>query len=158
MRQIRFWSYAKFYFYHHVLGSDRTHFQLIQILAILSYHSMAGANLNKSENLVTNTTAASKYIRIWMNLNHPFQTKIYVVKYLWALWRKIYYIKNSFWKFYEVRSKFWLVFYGHTAVITWTSTCWRLKTMTYVTCNSLVTFSVAPFINASVICYKLVYF
>ena len=61
---------------------------MIQILAILSYHSMAGANLNKSENLVTNTTAASKYIRIWMNLNHPFQTKIYVVKVLVSVVKK----------------------------------------------------------------------
>jgi hypothetical protein len=54
--------------------------------AILSYHSMASANLNKTENLVTNTTTASKYIperpRIWINLNPPFQTKIYVIKVL----------------------------------------------------------------------------
>ena len=38
------------------------------------YHSMARANLNKSEELVTNTTAASKYIpkrhSIYINLLH----------------------------------------------------------------------------------------
>ena len=41
-------------------------------------HSMARVNLNKSEELVTNTTAASKYIpkrsRICINRNSPFQT------------------------------------------------------------------------------------
>ena len=47
-------------------------------------HSMATANLNKSEEFVTNTTAASKYIprtpRISINWNPPFQAKIYLVK------------------------------------------------------------------------------
>jgi hypothetical protein len=47
-------------------------------------HSMARANLNKGEELVTNTTAASKYIpkrpRICINLNPLFQTQIYLVK------------------------------------------------------------------------------
>ena len=45
---------------------------------------MARANLNKSEELVTNTIAASKYIpkrpRICINLNPPFQTQIYLAK------------------------------------------------------------------------------
>merc|ERR1712051_19848 len=49
-----------------------------------SLHSMARANLNKSVWLVTNTTAASKYIprrtRISINLNPSFQTQIYLVK------------------------------------------------------------------------------
>ena len=44
-------------------------------------HSMATANLNKSEEFVTNTTAASKYIprrpRISINLNPPFQTSLH---------------------------------------------------------------------------------
>ena len=43
-----------------------------------SYHSMATVNLNKSEEFVTNNTAASKYIprrpRISINWNPPFQT------------------------------------------------------------------------------------
>ena len=47
-------------------------------------HSMARANLNKSEEVLTNTTAASKYMprrpRIWINWNPPFQTQIYLVK------------------------------------------------------------------------------
>ena len=47
-------------------------------------HSMAIANLNKSEELVTNTTTASKYIpkrpRICINLKPSFQTQIYLVK------------------------------------------------------------------------------
>ena len=47
-------------------------------------HSMAIANLNKSEELMTNTTAASKYIpkrpRICINWNPPFRTKIYLIK------------------------------------------------------------------------------
>ena len=41
-------------------------------------------NLNKSEKLVTNTTAASKYIpkrpRICIIGNPPFQTQIYLLK------------------------------------------------------------------------------
>ena len=44
-------------------------------------HSMATANLNKSEKFVTNTTAASKYIprrpRISINWNPPFQTSVH---------------------------------------------------------------------------------
>ena len=47
------------------------------------YHSMATANMNKSEELVTNTTAASKYIpkrpRICIIGNPPFQTQIYLL-------------------------------------------------------------------------------
>ena len=45
---------------------------------------MARVNLNKSEEVLTNTTAASKYIprrpRICINWNPPFQTQIYLVK------------------------------------------------------------------------------
>ena len=53
-------------------------------------HSMATANLNKNEDLVTNTTAASKYIprrpRISINLNPPFQTSLHFFKncFLWS--------------------------------------------------------------------------
>ena len=47
------------------------------------WHSMARANLNKSEWLVTNTTAASKYIpkrpRICINWNSPFQTSLHKI-------------------------------------------------------------------------------
>ena len=46
-------------------------------------HSMATANLKKSEDFVTNITAATKYIprrpRISINWNPPFQTQIYLV-------------------------------------------------------------------------------
>ena len=46
-------------------------------------HSMAIANLNKSEDFVTNTTAASKYIhrrpRISMNWNPTFQTSLHKI-------------------------------------------------------------------------------
>ena len=49
----------------------------IDIMIIPRSHSMARANLNKSEWLVTNTTAASKYIpkrpRICINWNPPFR-------------------------------------------------------------------------------------
>ena len=45
---------------------------------------MARANVNKNEEVLTNTTAASKYIprrpRIYINKNPPFQTQIYLVK------------------------------------------------------------------------------
>ena len=45
---------------------------------------MATANLNKSEEFLTNTTAVSKYIprrlRISKKLNLPFQAKIYLWK------------------------------------------------------------------------------
>ena len=47
------------------------------------HHSMATANIKKSLELVTNTTAASKYIprrpRISINWNPPFQTQIYLL-------------------------------------------------------------------------------
>ena len=47
------------------------------------FHSMAGANLKKSEELVTNTTTPLKYTpkrtRICINLNPYFQTKIYLI-------------------------------------------------------------------------------
>ena len=47
-------------------------------------HSMTTANLNKSEDLVINTTTASKYIprrlRICINWNFLFKTQIYLVK------------------------------------------------------------------------------
>ena len=53
---------------------------------MISIYSMANANLNNSEWLVTNTTAASKYIpkrpRVYIFWNSPFQTKIYLVKVL----------------------------------------------------------------------------
>ena len=48
-----------------------------------SLHSIAIANLNKSEDFVTNTTAASKYIprrpRISINWNPPFQTSLHKI-------------------------------------------------------------------------------
>ncbi len=47
------------------------------------YHSMAIVNLNKSEELVTNTTTASKYMpkrpRICINGNPPFQTSLHKI-------------------------------------------------------------------------------
>ena len=49
------------------------------------YHSMARVNLDKSEELVTNTTAASKYMlipkrsRICINQNPPFQTSLHKI-------------------------------------------------------------------------------
>ena len=50
----------------------------------LLLHIVAGANLNKSEKVLTSTTTASKYIpkrpRICINWNPPFQTQIYLVK------------------------------------------------------------------------------
>ena len=53
-------------------------------------HSMATANLNKSEEFVTNTTAASNYIprrpRISINCNPPFQTLLHKIskEVLWC--------------------------------------------------------------------------
>ena len=48
-------------------------------------HSMATANLNKREELVTNTTTVSKYIhkkpRICININLPFRTVFYEVNF-----------------------------------------------------------------------------
>ena len=56
----------------------------MQLLITTAHHSMATANLKKSEDLMTNTTAASKYIprrsKICVNWNPLFQTKIYLVK------------------------------------------------------------------------------
>ena len=48
-----------------------------------NYHSMARANLNKSKKVLTNTTAASKYIprrpRISINWNPPFQNSLHKI-------------------------------------------------------------------------------
>ena len=74
-------------------------------------HIMARANLNKSVWRVTNTTTVSKYIprrtRISINLNPPFQTQIYLVKVSLNvnIVKQDILQKNSFWKFYEVRSE-----------------------------------------------------
>ena len=71
-------------------------------------HSMASANLNKSEELVTNTTAASKNThrrpRICINWN-PLSGQNLLSKSTSKCEGKIYLIQNSFWKTYEVRSK-----------------------------------------------------
>ena len=72
-------------------------------------HSMARANQNKSENLMTNTTAASKYKsrrpRIYINWNSPFQTNMYIVKVPVdvKIVKKDLLHENSFWYIYEVR-------------------------------------------------------
>ena len=71
---------------------------------------MAIANLNKSEELVTNTTAASTYIpktpRICIIWNPPFQTQIYLVKVPLNvnIVKQDSLHKKDFWKFYEVKS------------------------------------------------------
>ena len=87
-------------------------------------HSMDRVNLNKSKKVLTK---ASKYIpkrsRICINWNPPFQIQIYSVK----LPQNVNIVKqdlhnhnkNSFWKFYEMRSergdfnwyKFWAFCY-----------------------------------------------
>ena len=47
-------------------------------------HSMALTNLNKNEELVTNTTSASKYMpRICINGNPPFQTSLHKIFKNW---------------------------------------------------------------------------
>ena len=59
---------------------SRTRYIYLNEMSIQN-HSMAGANLNKIVWLVTNTTAASKYIprrtRISINWNPPFQTSFH---------------------------------------------------------------------------------
>ena len=70
-------------YFVHFLDDQRS--ILLWDLSIFSIkgHSIATANLNKSEDFVTNNTAASKYIprrpRISINWNPPFQTQIYLV-------------------------------------------------------------------------------
>ena len=72
---------------------------------------MARANLNKSFWLVTNTTTASKYIpkrtRICINWYPTFQTQNYLAKVHLNvnIVKQDLLHKNSFWKFYEVRSE-----------------------------------------------------
>ena len=62
-----------------------TNFRSIQKIYLLvnSLHSMARANMNKSEKLVTNTTTASKYTPkrpgICINWNPPFQTSLHKI-------------------------------------------------------------------------------
>ena len=81
---------------------------------MMQMHSMARANLNKSKYFLTSTTTASNYIPkslgICINWNPPergFQTQIYLVKVPLNvnIVEKIYFIRNSFWKFYKVRSE-----------------------------------------------------
>ena len=58
-------------------------------------HSMARANLNKSEWLLTNTTTASKYIhkrpKICINWNPPFQISLHNIFENFFLWSKSYF-------------------------------------------------------------------
>ena len=67
-------------------------------IAFKSDHSMAKASLNKVENVMTNTTAASKYIpkrqRIGINCNPLFQTPLYKLFKIWfSLVKLLYYYK-----------------------------------------------------------------
>ena len=63
-------------------------------------HSMARANLNKSEWLVTNTTEASKYIsktpRICINWNSPFSTSLHKTFKNCIIWNKSYFTTLTF--------------------------------------------------------------
>ena len=65
-------------------------------LSILK-HSISRTNLNKNEELLTNSTAASNYTPKTMNLNQ--------LKY--HLSDQIYFIGNRFWKCYVVRCETW---------------------------------------------------
>ena len=74
---------------HHAIAKnlgDKTEFNIARFHCMYLEnhdHSTAIAILNKSEEIVKNTTAASKYIprrpRISINWNPPFQTQIYLV-------------------------------------------------------------------------------
>ena len=67
--------------------------------ALVSLHSMATANLNKSVWLVTNTTAASKYIprrpRISINWNPTFQTSLHKISKDFFFHTKIFFSRNN---------------------------------------------------------------
>ena len=67
---------------------------------LCSRHSMARVNLNKSEEVVTNTTTASKYIpkrsRICINWNPPFQTSLHKIFKNCFLWSKSYFTTLTF--------------------------------------------------------------
>ena len=62
--------------------------------------SMAIANLNKTEKLVTNTTTASKYMpkmpRICINGNPPFRTSLHKTFKNCFLWSKFYFTMLTF--------------------------------------------------------------
>ena len=62
-------------------------------------HSMTRANLNKSVWLVTNTTAASKYIprktRISINWNPPFQTSLHKISKVVFFRLTIFFFRNK---------------------------------------------------------------
>ena len=64
-----------------------------------SQSSLATANLNKSEEFVTNTTAASNYIprrpRISINWNPPFQTSLHKISKVVFFWLKIIFFRNK---------------------------------------------------------------
>ena len=55
-----------------------------KLTKVVQLHSMDRANLNKSEVFLTNTSTASKYIggpeSASIEIPHPFQTQIYLVK------------------------------------------------------------------------------
>ena len=72
-----------------------------QVLIFVQHHlSKAIANLNKSDELVTNTTVASKYIpkrpRICINWNPPFQTSLLKIFKNSFLWSKSYFTTLTF--------------------------------------------------------------
>ena len=92
------WSFEKrVNFAKCVIKSEKTETCNIEILqkgeiyqfCVQWTHSMARANLNKSKKVLTNTTAASKYMprrtRISINLNTPFQTSVHKISRLWII-------------------------------------------------------------------------
>ena len=78
--------------------------------------SMARASLNKSWELVTNTTAASKYIpkrpKIFINWNPPFQNWLHNIFKNCFLWSKTYFtaftFRGTFTKYWHIsKSSIW---------------------------------------------------
>ena len=65
----------------------------------IHWHSMARANLKKSVWLVTNTTAASKYIpsspRISINWNPPFSTSLHKILKEFFLEKQLFFFGNQ---------------------------------------------------------------
>ena len=87
-------------------------------LCVNEKQSMARANLNKSEWLVTNTTTASKYIpkrpRICINWNPPFQTSLHKIFEHCFLWSKSYFTRRGI-----LLSKFWSADSGFFRYVLW---------------------------------------
>ena len=99
------------------------------ILLHSTKHSMATANLKKSEEFVTNTTAASKYIprrpRISINWNPTFQTSLHKIsKEIFFRLTKFFFRNKNFFSKEQLLFSF-LCIVRQKKILEWSEKFWK---------------------------------